>query len=97
MFDMNTGSIIKAGVSMLLYLFLVLVIYFILSSPLDTLFDNFDDLDAAEATDEMNEYLPNIITSLDIFFALIIAAPITGFIVWVFSREPDWSYRRRIR
>jgi len=89
------GGIIKAGVAMLVYLFLFLIVYFVISSPLDAIFDGLDDADAGEATDELDWMLPNITGALDIFFALIIAVPITGFIVWVFSREPDWYYNRR--
>lgn len=86
-------NFIRAGVLMLLYLFITIIVFFIISSPLDSIFNGFDDT-TGEHSDEMDIYLPNIRTALNIFFALVIAAPIIGFIMWVFHREPDWGIRR---
>ena len=87
-------KIIQAGAMMLIYLFMFSLVYFILATPLDAVFDGFDNIKGGEAVDEMDEYLPNIRTALNIFFALVIAIPIVGFIMWVYHREPDWGIRR---
>jgi ABC-type polysaccharide/polyol phosphate export permease len=87
-------SFIRAGLSMLLFIFLAVIIYFVISAPMTAMFDAFDDADAGEATDEMNSFLPNIRSALNMFFAVLIAIPITGFVIWVFRREPDWMFRR---
>ena len=87
-------KIIQMGAMMLIYIFMFSLIYFILAAPLDAIFDGFDDIDSGEAVDEMDTYLPNIKTALNIFFALVIAIPIVGFIMWVYHREPDWGIRR---
>jgi len=84
---------VEMGAIMLVYLFLFTIVFFIISAPLTIIFDSLGDT-TGEHSDEMDEHLPNIRTALNIFFALVIATPIVGFIVWVYHREPDWGIRR---
>ena len=84
---------VQAGVIMLVYLFMFSIIYFILSAPLDAVFDGFDDT-TGEHSDEMDTYLPNIKTALNIFFAIVIATPVVAFIMFVYRRETDWDIGR---
>lgn len=85
--------LIKAGIMMLVFLFITIIAYFLLSAPVNLIFNAFDDIDTGEAVDEMNTIMPNIRTAFNIFFALLAAVPLTWFIFWSFSREPDWGYR----
>ena len=71
------------------------LVYFVLSSPLEHIFDGFDDADSHAADDEMDIYLPSIRTALNIGFAIAIITPAMIFIFWIFHQEPDWYYRRR--
>ena len=91
-----TDSISKAGAIFLIYLFIVITAFFILSKPVDSLFDSFDNNDMGEANDELDMVMPNIRIAFTIAFALMFAAPITWFIVWVVHREPA-TYSRRYR
>ena len=84
---------VEMGAILLVYLFMFTLVFFILSAPLSSIFDGLSDT-TGEHSDEMAEYLPNIRNALNIFFALVIATPIVGFIVWVYHREPDWGIRR---
>lgn len=86
-------KIIQMGVIMLVYLFMFSLVYYVISAPLDSIFDGLAATDGEHA-DEMGVYLPNIRTALNIFFALVIATPIVGFIMWVYHREPEWGTRR---
>lgn len=86
-------NIIRAGIVMLSYLFMILIAYFILSVPITMIFDGFDDADTGEATDEIDQYLPNIRTVFHMFFAMMAAVPLTWFTLWVMKREPDWGYQ----
>lgn len=88
-------SIIMAGGTLLLATFIILILYFVISTPLSSMFDSIDDVDAGEATDEMNTVLPIIRTALDLAFAIAIITPSVIFVLWVFMREPDWRYRKR--
>lgn len=88
-------NFIQAGVTMLVGVAMFAIVFFVVSTPINSMMDSFDDANTGDATDEMNTYLPNIRTALSMAFALIIVSPIVGFIIWVYSREPDWSYYRR--
>jgi len=88
-------SIIKSGAYMLIGLFLILVIYFVISGPLETIFDGFDDADTGEATGYMNIHLPWIRTALNIAFSVAIVTPVMIFIFRTFERDPEWYYYRR--
>jgi len=88
-------SIITAGATLIIATFLIILLFFVLSTPITTILDGFDDADAGEATDEMNEFLPNIEGAFWLGFSIAIITPAIIFILWVFHREPDWYYRRR--
>ena len=82
----------KAGVVMIVYLFVVIIAYFILSTPVTMLFDAFDDNDMGAATEQFDVFMPTIRTCFNMFFALMAAIAPTWFIFWVMHREPDWRY-----
>jgi len=86
-------SLSHAGVLFLVYLFLAVAVFFVVSSPTDAILSALDDADLGAASDEMNLYVPYYKSAIQIVFALGLAFPMTWFIFWVFSREPDWGYR----
>lgn len=88
-------SVITAGATLIIATFLILLVFFVLSTPVTTILDGFDDADAGEATDEMNDYLPDIRTAFWLGISIAIVTPALIFVFWVFHREPDWYYRKR--
>lgn len=76
-------------------MFMIMVLYFVISTPLESMFGSFDDADSGDATDEMNTFLPNIRNAMNMAFAIAIVTPPVVFILWIFYREPEWTYRRR--
>jgi len=95
--ELDYRSITIAGAVMAISTFIIIVLFFTISSPMEHMFNAFDDVDAGEATDEINEYLPNIETAFWMGMAIAIITPAVIFIFWVFKREPDWFYERRFR
>jgi len=93
--EVKRESIISAGAIMLVYAFIVIIAYFCISPFMDAFFTNLLAADAGEATDELASLIPDYQWFFNMFFALLAAVPITWFIAWVMSREPDWSYRGR--
>jgi len=87
-------NIIRIGGSLLIGLFMVIILYFVISTPLEIIFDAFDDADTADATDDMNIYLPYIRNAMSMAFAVAIAAPLVIFVMRTFEREPRYDYRR---
>lgn len=88
-------NIVRIGVIFIFYLFVVIMSYYVMSTPVNMLFDGFDAADFGEAEDEMNTHLPNYRTAFTIAMAILLALPITWFVMKIFSREPDiYQYRR---
>jgi len=95
--DDSINSIAYAGLVFITYLFLMVTIFFVLSGPVDTIMTAFSDgaVGTSYAT-QMNSYHAGFVLAIKIAFALGIAAPITWFIMWIFSREPAvYQYKRR--
>lgn len=88
-------GIIRLGAELLLGLFLVIILYFLISTPVETILDGFDDADTGDATVHMDYTLPWIRSAFYLAFAIAIASPIVIFIMRTFEREPRWDYRRR--
>lgn len=93
--DLQTASIGKAGAILIAYFIVAFVAYTFLSVPINALFDGFDDASTGAAEGAYNWITPIIRSCFNLFFAGLAALPVTWFIVWCFSREPDWRYERR--
>ena len=89
-------SVITAGATLIIATFLIILVFFILSTPVTTMMDSFDDADVGDdANTRMNEFLPDIETAFWLGMSIAIVTPSIIFVFWVFHREPDWYYRRR--
>ena len=84
-------TITKAGITFLVYMALMMMLFFVLSPAVDAIFDAFEGVPLGEASDEMAKYAPLYRDAVKIAFALGLAAPATWFIFWVFSRESSFS------
>jgi len=88
-------SITRIGAIFLFYLFVVIISYFVMSTPVELLFDGFDDADFGEAENEITSYMPTFRTAFTIAMGFLLAIPVTWFVIKIFSREPDfYRYRR---
>ena len=88
-------NFIQAGLTMLVGVAMFVIVFYVISAPVEHILDGFDNADVGDATDEMNTYLPNIRIALQMAFALIIVSPVVGFVIWVYSRDPEWQFYRR--
>jgi hypothetical protein len=97
MFDnYEIDNILHAGLVFIVYLFIVIILYFVLSYPLDLIFDSLSAASVGTAAQNpMSWQLPGIRWGLNVAFALGFAYPVTWFAFWVFSKEPDFSMFRR--
>lgn len=89
------GNIIQAGIVFIVYLFVMILLYYILSTPIDTFFDGLLSADLGLATGDMAFHGPNIEWALKLVFAIGISIPVTWFIFWIFSREPFMGMVKR--
>ena len=93
MFDANgvPDSLISAGVRFGSFLFITLVAYFVISYPVNIIFDGFESANWANAESQKTIYMPIIRQCMSIFFAILVSLPMTWFIFWVFHREPRYQ------
>lgn len=91
---MKTSSISRIGMVFIIYLFCLLITFFILSEPIDMIWDSFSDADFAEGEDEKDSLILNIRTVMKMFWALFMTLPLVWVVSKVFSREPATYYRR---
>lgn len=84
-------TITHAGITFLVYMALMMMLYFLLSPAVDSIFAAFTGTSFGDATNELNYYVPIYKEAVKIAFALGLAAPAAWFIFWVFSRESSQS------
>jgi len=83
-------NIIRSGAIMAVYVFIVIILYMVISSPFDDIMTSFSDLDLANSDAEVESGINYGRIVFDIIFALAVLIPIIWFIFMCFSREPDW-------
>jgi len=87
-------DIVRNGVILAVYMFIVIAIYMFISSPFDDLVSGFEDTDTP-ADDKVEDSSSLARTVFNMIFAGLIIAPIVWFIAWCFRREPGEEYYRR--
>lgn len=84
-------SLTKAGVVLAVYLFIVLLVYFLLSGPVEALYSALSSGSWGAAESQKVSYMALIRQATTIFFAIFISIPIVWFFFWVFHREPAYQ------
>ena len=86
-------NILRAGVILMVYLFIIIVLYIFLSSPVDDIITNFENINltASDSHIESNSAIGR--TVFDMIFAILGLVPVVWFVFWCFHREPDWGMR----
>lgn len=87
--DVNrVHSLTKAGVVFLVALFTVVLLYFVLSGPVNALYDGFGGADWSGAESHKSSYMGLIRNTTTLFFSILLCIPVVWFFLWVFHREP---------
>lgn len=84
----------QAGVIFLIFLFLMIVFFYVMSPFVDAFFGTYNTLEVGDATDEVAYYGPLFYSAIKIGLAISVAIPMTWFIFWVFHKQST-GYRRR--
>lgn len=85
-------NIVGRGVLLIVYLFILIVVYLVISTPFDITVQSFGDLNRSASDGQMDQSVTLVRATFDFCFGLAGIIPILWFIVWVYSREPDWRY-----
>jgi len=89
------GSITRAGLVFIVYLFIMTILFYTLATPVNTILVGVMNIDVPSVSDELNLYIPYYIQAITMVFLLGIATPCVWFIFWIFSREPIQGVVRR--
>lgn len=84
------GNIIRDGVVMLVFLFIIIACWLILSGPFEDIVSEFEDVNLSASDTHVEESTGWIRSVWDIFFAAMGVVPIIWFIMRCFMREPEW-------
>lgn len=87
----DTESIIKAGVILAVYEFLVILMYFFLSVPIPTFINAVMDTDIVP---ELQTYGSLGLTIFNLMFAIAFFLPVIWFLFWCIREDPNTFYRR---
>ena len=90
---MASMTIIRDGVVLAIYLFIIFTIYIFTSAPFHDITSEFAGLDAASDTETVNT-LTMIDTVYAMVFVLLMGVPSFWFIMRVFQRDPYWGYQQ---
>lgn len=92
----EVNNILHAGIIFVVYLFAVILLYYLISYPIDVIFGAIQSSSVGTGAESyMIWQMPNIRWGLNVAFALGFAFPIVWFVLWVFSQEPDFSLFKR--
>lgn len=83
-------EIVRGGVILAAYTFIVVMLYLFLSSPFDEVVSGFENVNLTNSDVEVESSSGMARSVFDISFIILVAVPITWFIVGVMRREPDW-------
>jgi len=85
------ANIITDGALMILWTFIVVILYILLSSPFDEIVSGFEDSSYSDAEIDATWSMQRIIFNM--VFAILGAVGVFWFIIRVFKREPNWGYK----
>lgn len=88
-------SLLGKGIILLVYLFIITLIYLIISTPFDNMVTRFDNIDLELSDDEVADSVALSRLVFDMVFGIAAFIPIVWFITAIFKREPDWQYYMR--
>ena len=87
-------NIIHSGAIMGVYVFILIVIYIVLSGPFDDIMTSLEDVNMTNSDTEVESGTGYGRIVFDMVFVLFGGIPILWFMIQVFSREPDWRYKQ---
>ena len=86
-------DIVRAGVILIVYVFVIITFYIFISGAFDTIVTGFEDINSTASDVRVENSATEIRTVFDLMIAGFVIVPVIWFVYWAFSREPDWRYK----
>jgi len=80
-------NIVQAGMNLVVYVASVMIIYFLISTPVETIFNAFVGIES-----HYDAYVGTLKTVFIMCISLAAAIGPLWFFMWVMHREPQWQY-----
>jgi len=84
---------VQNGAIMAVYVFIVVILYMVLSTPFNSIIGDFEDLNMSNSDSEVEAGSSQVGTVFNMVFAGLVLVPLIWFVFWCFHREPDWRDR----
>jgi len=85
---------LKAGVYMITFTFIIAVSYFFLSPFFDAYMDSMEGIEGT-GSEQIAQHAPDYRMWFNMTFAGLIIAGVLFFIMWSHHRDPNWWFFRR--
>ena len=85
-------GIVRNGVILLVYLLIIFSLYIFISSPFEDVMTGFDNVNGTLSDSQVEGGTSNIRFVFNMIFAGLVVVPVVYFVIWCFSREPDWGF-----
>jgi len=83
-------NLIRDGVIMAVYVFIVIAFYIVISSPFADIMSDFEGINGTGSDSHVERGVSSASIVFDMVFAAFVIIPLFWFMVRVFMREPDW-------
>lgn len=87
-------DIVRNGVLLIVYLFVIIIMFIILSGVFEDMVTSVEDVNLTASDARVEVQGGYVRTVFNMVFALFALVPIIWFIAWAFHREPDWRFRQ---
>lgn len=86
-------DIVRSGIILIVYLFVVIILFIVLSNPFEEMVSSFEDVNLTGSDTRVDAAGNTSRLVFNFTFAGFAIIPVVWFVYWVFSREDDWGYR----
>jgi len=87
------GDIIRDGIILIVYEFIIIISFIVVSSPLSITIASIVDAGTASGVSQLSYYEGYVNNVFSICMALLALFPVIWFLFRIFSREPNWGYQ----
>ena len=87
------ANIVRAGVILIIYEFIIVFTYIIISTPVATTIASLATAGTGMGVSQMAFYKGLVDAVFSICMGLMALIPVIWFMFRVYQREPDWGYR----
>ena len=83
----------RTGLILIMYCFIIIVLYMVLSSPFDDFMTSFSNINSTASDTHVDNAVGYGRLVFDMMFGILLLGPVIWFIAELLREEPEWGYR----